>query len=93
VTEFEERDRREQRLTDLAGKERRLREEAQMREAEARTGEAQARTREEDARRREQEERRLKEEERRLREEERRQKEAALAELAELKRKLERMDK
>ncbi|WP_208599019.1 hypothetical protein, partial [Desulfonatronum thioautotrophicum] len=86
VTEFEERDRREQRLADLAGEERRLREEAQMREAVARTGEAEARTREEDARRREQEERLL-------REEAVQREQAALAELAELKRRLERMEK
>uniref|UniRef100_UPI0005EB32F6 hypothetical protein n=1 Tax=Desulfonatronum thioautotrophicum TaxID=617001 RepID=UPI0005EB32F6 len=86
VTEFEERDRREQRLADLAGEERRLKEEERRLKEEALQREAEARTREEDARCREQDERRL-------REEERRQKEVALAELAELKRRLERMEK
>jgi hypothetical protein len=89
VSEFEERDRREQRLADLAGEERRLREEAQTREAEARQREAEARTREEDARRREQEERLQREEACRRVQEERRQKDAALAEIAALQRALE----
>ncbi|TVR02309.1 MAG: hypothetical protein EA399_00505 [Desulfovibrionales bacterium] len=79
VTEFEERDRREQRLVEWA-------EEARMREAEARTREAEARTREAEARTREVQARRSEQEERR-------QKEAALAELAKLKRRLERMEK
>jgi hypothetical protein len=82
VSEFEERDRREQRLAELAeqahGREAAARQreaEARQREAEARQREAEARTREEDARRREQEERR--------------QKESALAEITALKRALE----
>ncbi len=86
VTEFEERDRREQRLADLAGEERRLREEERHLKEEALLRATEARTREKDARRREQVERLL-------REEAVQREQAALAELAELKRRLERMEK
>ena len=86
VTEFEERDRREQRLADLAGEERRLREEERHLKEEALLRATEARTREEDTRRREQVERLL-------REDAVQREQAALAELAELKRRLERMEK
>ncbi len=102
ISEFEEWERREQRLTQMAEEalkreeeackreeeERRLKEEARKHEEEARKREEEARKHEEEARNREEEARNREEEARKREEEERRIKEAALGEIEELKRKL-----